>query len=175
MHSMERVIYLRYEVKSFLEMEWFILSATMLAQDIKYHSNGKLVIYAGAQKQQNYRFLWVNHIQLQMLITSIVYMFKKKTTTSVWCELKIQPKQNSYQQEINYQQRQSVSVQSCVFCAHLGDLIVWIALVWKHAGVLSTIGFYHMMPVIYSDNLSKSYQAENPPFLANFRCCCCFI
>lgn len=79
-------------------------------------------------------------------------MYKK---SSVWSELETHPKQNTSKQVKNYRRRQS-SVRSCVFCVYLGHLIDWNALIWKHAGVLCTLGIYHMMSVIYSDNLSKS-------------------
>lgn len=54
MHSMEKMIYLRYEAKSFLEMDWFILFKTLLAQDMKYRLYRKAVLYTGAQQQENW-------------------------------------------------------------------------------------------------------------------------
>lgn len=92
MHSMEKVIYLRYEAKSFLEMDWFILCTTMLAQDMKIRLYRITVIYTGAQQQEN----WI-----PLRYSYVYYIY------NIWCK-----KKKNFRLEWTWNSSQNKTLQS---------------------------------------------------------------
>lgn len=172
MHSIEKGIYLRYKVKSVLEMEWFICS---IYNNVGPRYEISLIQKndAGAQKQENYGFLCGNHIHRWMLIISIVGFFSCLNCRLVWTWDSSQTKQLSASHKLSAKAK-CFCPGLCV-CVYLDDLIVWIALVWNHAGVLA-----HTWDLSYDacDLLRQPIQLSSgrkSPLLGQFSACYCFI